>query len=96
MTCLARSLTVALNDQLSAYLALTTLLVITPGSSIAVVMDGVLEGGMRRGIATAVGVATGSTTYAHKCRATQERRIDDVLTGFALIALAARISGIFK
>jgi hypothetical protein len=57
MTCLPRSLTVLLNDQLSAYLALTTLLVITPGSSIAVVVDGVLEGGMRRGIATAVGVA---------------------------------------
>lgn len=55
---------VEMDERLAAYLAFTTLLVITPGSATAVVVRNVLAGGGRRGIAAAVGAAAGNTTYA--------------------------------
>lgn len=53
-----------MDDRLAAYLAFTTLLVITPGSATAVVVRNVLAGGARRGMAAAAGAAAGNTTYA--------------------------------
>lgn len=55
---------VDIDERLAAYLAFTTLLVITPGSATAVVVRNVLAGGGRRGMAAAVGAAAGNTTYA--------------------------------
>jgi threonine/homoserine/homoserine lactone efflux protein len=53
-----------IDSQFAAYLAFTTLLVITPGSATAVVVRNVLNGGRRQGMAAAVGAAIGNTTYA--------------------------------
>ena len=53
-----------MDERLAAYLAFTTLLVITPGSATAVVVRNVLAGGARRGLAAAAGAAAGNTTYA--------------------------------
>jgi threonine/homoserine/homoserine lactone efflux protein len=52
------------DPQFAAYLAFTTLLVITPGSATAVVIRNVLAGGRRQGMAAAVGAAIGNTAYA--------------------------------
>jgi threonine/homoserine/homoserine lactone efflux protein len=53
-----------IDANLAAYLVFTTLLVATPGSTTAVVVRNVLEGGRRQGMAAAVGAALGNTTYA--------------------------------
>jgi threonine/homoserine/homoserine lactone efflux protein len=53
-----------MDSQLAAYLAFTTLLVLTPGSATAVVVRNVLDGGRRQGMAAAAGAAAGNTTYA--------------------------------
>ena len=53
-----------LASTLVAYLAFTPLMVATPGSTTAVVVRNVLDGGRRQGIAAAIGAAIGNTTYA--------------------------------
>ncbi|MGH9347119.1 MAG: LysE family translocator [Vicinamibacterales bacterium] len=53
-----------IDSQLAAYLVFTTLLVVTPGSTTAVVVRNVLDGGHRQGMAAAAGAAMGNTTYA--------------------------------
>jgi threonine/homoserine/homoserine lactone efflux protein len=49
---------------LSAYLAFTTLLVLTPGAATAVVVRNAIEGGRSRGMAAAVGAFAGNVSYA--------------------------------
>jgi threonine/homoserine/homoserine lactone efflux protein len=66
-----------LDAQFAAYLAFTTLLVVTPGSATAIVVRNVLDGGRSQGMAAAFGAATGNTTYA-------------VLSVFGLAAAFAR------
>lgn len=53
-----------IDSQFAAYLAFTTVLVITPGSATAIVVRNVLEGGRRQGMAAAFGAAVGNTSYA--------------------------------
>ena len=53
-----------IDPTLTAFLALTFVLVITPGSTTAVVIRNTLEGGGRSGIAAACGAAVGNTTHA--------------------------------
>ena len=48
----------------AAYLTITAILVVTPGSTTAVVVRNTLEGGRRAGLATALGVALANTTHA--------------------------------
>ncbi len=50
-----------------AYLSLTFLLVVTPGSTTAVVVRNTLEGGRRAGYVTALGAATANTIIATTC-----------------------------
>jgi threonine/homoserine/homoserine lactone efflux protein len=57
-----------LSPQLWAYLILTFALVITPGAATAVVVRNTVNGGWRRGAATALGVALGNSTYATAAR----------------------------
>ncbi len=71
-----------IDSQFAAYLAFTTLLVITPGSATAVVVRNVLDGGRRQGFAAAVGAAMGNSTYA-------------LLSAFGLAAVFARSPGAF-
>lgn len=47
-----------------AYLAVTTVLVLTPGSTTAVVIRNALTGGHRAGIVAALGAAVGNATHA--------------------------------
>ena len=47
-----------------AYVAVTALLVATPGASTAVVVRSVLEGGRSAGMAAALGIATANTAWA--------------------------------
>jgi len=49
---------------LVAYLSYTTLLVVTPGSTTAVVVRNTLEGGRMAGLAAAAGAALGNTSHA--------------------------------
>ena len=49
---------------LVAYLTFTTILVITPGSTTAVVVRNTLTGGRAAGLAAAAGAAVGNTTHA--------------------------------
>jgi threonine/homoserine/homoserine lactone efflux protein len=51
-------------EGLAAYLLVTTLLVLTPGASTAVVVRNVISGGRSAGMAAALGALTGNTTYA--------------------------------
>jgi threonine/homoserine/homoserine lactone efflux protein len=53
-----------IDSQFAAYLAFTTLLVITPGSATAIVVRNVLDGGRRQGMAAVFGAAAGNTSYA--------------------------------
>lgn len=54
-----------MNDpSFAAYLLFTTLLVITPGSTTAIVVRNLLRGGRRAGIAAAAGAAFGNATHA--------------------------------
>lgn len=53
-----------MDPQLAAYLAVTTLLVITPGATTAVVVRNVFDGGAQRGMAAAVGAVVGNSTHA--------------------------------
>jgi threonine/homoserine/homoserine lactone efflux protein len=53
-----------MDPHLLAYLAFTTLLVVTPGSATAVVVRNVLHGGRRQGMSAAIGAAAGNITYA--------------------------------
>jgi threonine/homoserine/homoserine lactone efflux protein len=55
---------VTFDSQLTAYVVFTTLLVITPGASTAVVVRNVLDGGRQRGIAAAAGALVGNASYA--------------------------------
>ena len=66
-----------IDAQLAAYLAFTTLLVVTPGSATAIVVRNVLDGGRRQGAAAALGAAVGNSTYA-------------VLSAFGLAAVFER------
>lgn len=50
-----------------AYLSFTFVLVITPGSTTAVVVRNTLEGGRRAGYATAIGAALANATIATAC-----------------------------
>jgi threonine/homoserine/homoserine lactone efflux protein len=52
------------DSQLIAYFVFTTMLVVTPGSTTAVVVRNVLDGGRRAGLAAAAGAALGNTSYA--------------------------------
>ena len=49
---------------LAAYVSVTALLVLTPGSTTAVVIRNTIVGGVRTGIATAAGAAAGNMTHA--------------------------------
>ena len=49
---------------LAAYVSTTALLVLTPGSTTAVVIRNTLAGGGRYGLATAAGAAVGNTVHA--------------------------------
>jgi threonine/homoserine/homoserine lactone efflux protein len=71
-----------IDAQFAAYLAFTTLLVVTPGSATAVVVRNVLDGGHRQGMAAACGAAAGNTSYA-------------ILAGLGLAAAFARAPGAF-
>lgn len=62
---------------LLAYVSLTFALVITPGATTAVVVRNTLDGGIRKGLWSAVGAAAGNSTHA-------------VATGLGLAALLAR------
>lgn len=53
-----------MDPTLTAFLTLTFVLVITPGSTTAVVIRNTLEGGRRSGVAAACGAAVGNTTHA--------------------------------
>ena len=66
-----------IDPQFAAYLAFTTVLVITPGSATAIVVRNVLDGGRRQGMAAAFGAAAGNTSYA-------------LLSGLGLAAAFAR------
>ena len=52
------------DSSLFAYLSLTFILVITPGSTTAVVVRNTLEGGRRAGLYTALGAAVANSTHA--------------------------------
>ena len=56
------------SPQLWAYLLLTFALVVTPGATTAVVVRNTLNGGWRRGAATALGAAFGNSTHATAAR----------------------------
>ncbi|MGE3887746.1 MAG: LysE family transporter, partial [Vicinamibacterales bacterium] len=47
-----------------AYLAVTAIFVLTPGSTTAVVVKNTLEGGHRAGLAAALGAALANSTHA--------------------------------
>lgn len=47
-----------------AYLSFTAILVVTPGSTTAVVVKNTLEGGRRAGLASALGAAAANSTHA--------------------------------
>lgn len=66
-----------IDSQFAAYLAFTTVLVVTPGSATAIVVRNVLDGGRKQGMAAAFGAAAGNTSYA-------------VLSGLGLAAAFAR------
>jgi threonine/homoserine/homoserine lactone efflux protein len=51
-------------SQLAAYLSVTFLLVITPGSTTTVVIRNTLRGGFRAGVLTASGAGLGNVTHA--------------------------------
>jgi len=63
---------------LFAYLAFTTLLVITPGAATAVVVRNTIDGGRPRGMAAAVGVLCANVSYA-------------TATGLRMASLFARV-----
>lgn len=71
-----------MDSQLLAYLAFTTVLVLTPGATTAVVVRNVLEGGRPRGFAVAVGAAIANSTYA-------------AVAAFGLAAVLARMPAAF-
>jgi threonine/homoserine/homoserine lactone efflux protein len=54
----------AVDPTLTAFIAFTFVLVVTPGSTTAVVIRNTLEGGRRSGLAAALGAAAGNTTHA--------------------------------
>ncbi|MDP2320799.1 MAG: LysE family translocator [Acidobacteriota bacterium] len=56
-----------LDPSFLAYLTFTFILVVTPGSTTAVVVRNTLEGGRRAGYVTALGSALASTTIAIAC-----------------------------
>lgn len=56
-----------LDPSFFAYLSLTFILVVTPGSTTAVVVRNTLEGGRRAGYVTALGAALANTTIAIAC-----------------------------
>lgn len=57
-------MTPAVNASYLAYLSFTFILVVTPGSTTAVVVRNTLEGGRRAGYATALGAAFANTFHA--------------------------------
>lgn len=56
-----------LDPSFLTYLSFTFILVVTPGSTTAVVVRNTLEGGRRAGYATALGAALANTTIATAC-----------------------------
>jgi len=56
-----------LDPSFFAYLSFTFILVVTPGSTTAVVVRNTLEGGRRAGYVTALGAAAANTTIAIAC-----------------------------
>lgn len=56
-----------LDQSFFAYLSFTFILVVTPGSTTAVVVRNTLEGGRRAGYATALGAAVANLTIAITC-----------------------------
>jgi threonine/homoserine/homoserine lactone efflux protein len=55
---------VEVDSQLAAFLSFTTVLVLTPGSTTAVVVRNTLQGGARAGITAAGGAALGNASHA--------------------------------
>ena len=53
-----------MDPQFLAYLSFTAILVLTPGSTTAVVVRNALAGGTKAGLAAAVGAAVGNTSHA--------------------------------
>jgi threonine/homoserine/homoserine lactone efflux protein len=68
---------------LAAYITLTALLVITPGSSTAMVVRHALGGGRAAGLATAAGIAVANTTWA-------------AAAGLGVTAILARVPLVFE
>ena len=58
---------IAIDSSYIAFFAFTFVLVVTPGSTTAVVVRNTLEGGRRAGYLTAVGAALANTTIAISC-----------------------------
>jgi len=67
---------------LAAYITLTALLVVTPGSSTAMVIRHTLTGGRTAGLATAAGIAIANAAWA-------------VAAGFGITAILARAPVVF-
>ncbi len=57
----------AIDASYAAFVSFTFILVVTPGSTTAVVVRNTLEGGRRAGYLTALGAATANTTIAIAC-----------------------------
>lgn len=58
---------IAIDSSYAAFFAFTFVLVVTPGSTTAVVVRNTLEGGRRAGYLTALGAALANTTIAISC-----------------------------
>ena len=74
---------VTVDPSLAAYVALTALLVVTPGASTAVVVRNALDGGRSAGLAAASGIATANTAWA-------------IAAGIGITALVTRLPVVFS
>lgn len=86
-----------------AYLSFTFILVVTPGSTTAVVVRNTLEGGRRAGYVTALGAATANSTIAIACGlglsvliAYWPGSLDAIRIGGALFLAALGVSSLWR
>jgi threonine/homoserine/homoserine lactone efflux protein len=77
------------DSSLLAYFSLTFILVITPGSTTAVVVRNTLEGGRRAGLFTALGAAVANSTHATLAGI----GLSVLITTFPVIVLVVRLAG---
>ena len=78
-----------LDAAFTAYLAFTFMLVITPGSTTAVVVRNTLEGGRRAGLAAALGAAVANSTHATLAGI----GLSFLITTFPAIVQVVRVAG---